>query len=307
MRDDLNKQLCERERRGSKNKFKSARRVKAFNTVGEEGELLSSHESMTERHNLGWGRKSFNENLNPLYGAVRKAVGRPWNKFYSELCQTFDMSSVINKHILQHLEWYVEKELYVGEDGFIWVRRQYSRGDVLLKDSGVEFYVDPRDGILRRNKWLDKNHVLKKQKAAERQKEILSKERFVEGGVLRKLEDEQWYFFTLLPIPEGRVVFTPPAGADRFNINAKYPNWAPKWKNWDQLSDHEKAQFGTSKIEGNTAYDVFTGATVMKDKGRLRENGKWWYSYNGTTYPRGMYHASKKSASHKQLRDAGIV
>lgn len=151
MRTDLNKLLCERERRRSTNNHRPYRRAKKFapdldpvdgGKAGQEG--------MSFRY--GYDGKDFNENLTPLYGQVRKAVGKPWDKFYSELCKVFDKRSVINQHILGHLNDFVERNVY-EKNGKLYINREYGfEKDTPLEESFCEFYVGPHDGIIKRNK-----------------------------------------------------------------------------------------------------------------------------------------------------------
>lgn len=152
MRPDLNKLLCEHERYGSKNHYGQIRHRKIFkDDRSEEYENLPSRESMTWRYaHDGWdSRKEFGEFLSPLYGFVRKNAGRKWDDVYSELCSVFDMSSVINKHILQHLFQMVEVKTYL-DDGVIMYRPYRSASPVLDAD-GPEYYVDPTSGLLMKN------------------------------------------------------------------------------------------------------------------------------------------------------------
>lgn len=153
MRKDLNKQLCERERHGSYKRFGDDRHVKAFNdTRGEELENMPAREPMKRRYQQGWREKDLNENLNPLYGLVRKNVNRPWDKVYSELCEVFNMKSVINNHILEHLFQMVELQTFVDDDGELMYRPTYRNGARPIKDKdGPEYYVHPTTGILLKN------------------------------------------------------------------------------------------------------------------------------------------------------------
>lgn len=47
-------------------------------------------------------RKSFNENLNPLWRFLHKNCGRPWSEVYSEMREVCDARSAIGYHIFQH-------------------------------------------------------------------------------------------------------------------------------------------------------------------------------------------------------------
>lgn len=151
MRKDLNKLLCERERRGSKNHFRYFRKMKIFSHArGEELEDLPSRESMKCRYNRNYDRKEFNENLNPLYGFVRKSVGKKWDETYSELCEVFDMSSVINNHILEHLAHTVETKI-IEEDSELFYRWYNRALQPVIDKDGPEYYVHPRTGVLLKN------------------------------------------------------------------------------------------------------------------------------------------------------------
>lgn len=242
MRADLNKQLCERERRGSRMRFKAVRHKKAHKDMGIEGETLPASEGMTARY--GWNTKDFNENLNPLYSQIRKAVGRPWAKFYSELCQNFDKRSVINQHILQHL--YDRLSIHVRvKKGELWVHERYGL-NIPLKDSvTVEYYVDPRDGIIKRNRAYMTNRSIGREHNKALAKEEAEKTRWLDDdNVLRKI-GEVWFHFTMKDVP--------PTGELRL--------------------------------------DCLTGELVGS---ALRPIIK-------------RYHATKKSASRKTLKEAGIV
>jgi len=178
MRKDLNKQLCERQRRRSSMKYNDWRRDKHYeehyrvndnDSVEDFHGVASGHrESMTKRY--GWDRKEFNENLKPLYGFIHKSVGRKWNDVYSEICQVFDKRSVINQHILIHLDQYVEKQIEVRADGKLYIiDYQYAWRNglrLLEEDRSVEYYVDPRDGILKRNTVSISRRVSRKRERA---------------------------------------------------------------------------------------------------------------------------------------------
>lgn len=149
MRKDLNKLLCERERPGSARGHRQVRNTKERRLLDEDGYPMGGREGI--RRPYREDRKPFGENLNPLYGTIRKNVNRPWDKVYSELCEVFDMRSVINQHILVHLWQWVEKDT-CEEDGVVYVRNRWN-GSVPLKESSAEFYIHPRTGLLLKNKW----------------------------------------------------------------------------------------------------------------------------------------------------------
>ena len=206
MREDLNKLLCERERHGHRNRFKPFRRMKAFSPAADEdGDNRPQQEGISRRY--GHSRKSFNENLNPLKGQVRKAVGRPYRKFYSELCKIFDKRSVINQHILQHLKDYLSTDVYVGHDGQLWARVSPWPNAPLRDAWRVEFYVDPRDGIIKKNKW----HTSRHQHYARRPLRAQELSIEVDAYTQLRLVDGSWYEVSLRradPLAPGTDIFT---------------------------------------------------------------------------------------------------
>lgn len=203
MRSDLNKQLCERQRHGSSSDYSEVRHDTQFEkiyTTHDDGAYTDDYtasfvtsgcrESMTSRYARHWNRKQLNENLNPLFGIVRKNVGRPWNKIYSELCSVFDARSVINQHILQHLNQYVEQENVIFVDGELRFRQKYSGINYGLKDGYVEYYVDPRDGILKHNKWYKSYKHSQRMLKNQRDIEALKIKRVIDDSTeLHKIED----------------------------------------------------------------------------------------------------------------------
>lgn len=100
MRSDMAKVLVERSRRGGHN-----------NRKGRSVPLddLPSKESMKRQHT---DRKELNENLAPLKRFLQKSVGRKWNDVYSEICANLKLTSAVQRHILEHLEWYVHVKPY---------------------------------------------------------------------------------------------------------------------------------------------------------------------------------------------------
>jgi len=190
MRSDLNKVICEHERRGSRDSYRQVRRKRQF-ALNEDSPAF---ESMKARY--GYDTKDFGEHLNPLYGQVRKAVGRRWDDFYSVLRRNFDTRSVINAHILQHLYDRFEKDCYI-KNGEVYVGpTRFRYGGWRLRDQRhIEFYVDPRDGIIKRNPWYGFREPVKDVPVA-----------FVEldrDHVLRKV-DGIWFHFKMADVPPGR-------------------------------------------------------------------------------------------------------
>lgn len=194
MRNDLNKQLCERERHGHEMSYKTHRHDKKFHIPveydGEEFYGISSayREGMKKRY---INRKSFNENLRPLYGLIHKSVGRKWDDVYSEICSVFDKRSVINQHILIHLFQFVAHNcILVKEDG-LYVRQHYE--DVDLSASHFEYYVDPHDGVLKKNgQYRTYRQRFTEQKKRKQEQQLAVRRVLDKTTELRKV-DGLWY------------------------------------------------------------------------------------------------------------------
>jgi hypothetical protein len=88
--------------------------------------------------------KSLNENLAPLRRYLARQVGRPWSKVYSEISENLRVTNAVQQHVRDHLKDFVAIKVAcdkTGEpiDNSGWLR-------------SYDFYVDPRDGILKRAK-----------------------------------------------------------------------------------------------------------------------------------------------------------
>jgi hypothetical protein len=197
MRKDLNKLLCERERRRHWDHYGNYRHDKAFKNFDKHeddeafGGVSSAHREPMKRR-FTW-KKEFNENLNPLYGFIHKCLGKKWDKVYGEICEVFDKRSVINQHILIHLFQKVEtKDIRVDEKGKLWYCPTMYGGaqQYALKDSIVEYYVDPRDGILKYNYGRKTYRQVAREQARVRAAEEAKVRRIIDDTtVLEKIND----------------------------------------------------------------------------------------------------------------------
>jgi hypothetical protein len=108
-------------------------------------DTLPSREQIRPRGGRSWCEwKYMNlpDRLQPLFRYLEKQIGRPWNDVYSEICENLSPSSTMQKHILDHVEGYVERDpVYI---------------ELYSKQSGWGLYVDEY-GILRKGKSSYKN------------------------------------------------------------------------------------------------------------------------------------------------------
>jgi len=308
MRPDFSKQLVERERIHSRDHFHNYRNVRG--PKGLEDDEVGGREKMRLRYNHGYDRKHFNENLNPLWGWLRSCVGKKWDKCYSELCRNFDMRSVINAHILEHLWQEVEKNTLVGEKGQVMFidnsRWASTRGPIPIKQSYKDYYVCPKDGTLKKTQKQPRRSVIK-QKEAEKRAEELAVKRVLNDKEVLHLIDGVWYHFDLLPIPDAVIVYQKPYGVDVFKTGYQFlgtPN-SRREKTWDELNETERTRFGVKRIVGGTARDEFTDKVVYRDQKGFVHVGMNYYRPRVDTAPT-TYHANKKTANKKHLKQAGI-
>ena len=133
MRSDMSKVIVERPRRGGgrDRKRRSAR----------EFEDMPSKQSMKRAHT---DLKDLNENLSPLKRYLRKNVGRPWDKVFSEICKNIRVDNTVQKHVRSHVYHYVERNVIVeGKEIF-------TRGILGVCELwNGDLYVCPKSGLLK--------------------------------------------------------------------------------------------------------------------------------------------------------------
>lgn len=96
------------------------------------------------------------ENLSPLWRYLLKHVGQPWDSTFSKLCSIMDRRGAVSGHLFDHLFDYVTQEhLVVMIDGKPHRRTAYGGRVLPIQFTGKigfssGFWVDPRDGLLKR-------------------------------------------------------------------------------------------------------------------------------------------------------------
>jgi hypothetical protein len=90
----------------------------------------------------GWDCKQLSERLGPLRKFLQSRVGCLWNDVFSEICENIRITSAVQSHVRDHVDWEVEKNVTMidgipyDEKGF----KVYER-----------FYVHPDTGVLCAN------------------------------------------------------------------------------------------------------------------------------------------------------------
>jgi len=168
--------------------------------VGEDYEQYSCHEGMRRPWLQGYGElKGFSDVLGPLWGYLRKSVGRPWNDVWSEMCAHLDLRSVQGFHIKSHVfSHYQGVALHVRMvRGTPYVPHSHGRWEPY---SGL--YVDPGTGLLCSR--AESQHT-PSPPAPSWRKEIDSTHQlhFIHGA---------WFLVTLAPLPSDRTVLVDALG-----------------------------------------------------------------------------------------------
>jgi hypothetical protein len=194
MRGDMPKVIVERPRSGGSVRLKNRARV-------DDDEMLPSKIGMKRDARQRGGTKMLNENLAPLKRYLEAQVGRPWDKVWSEVCKNLKPSNTVQQHVRDHIPDFVAIETTL-KDGEIWVQHRWSRGP--LKDSHVKLFVDPKSGLLRRNKHWRSWQAAARARRAREAAELAKRMRVVSPTKqLHLLADGAWWEVRLAPVPTG--------------------------------------------------------------------------------------------------------
>ena len=98
--------------------------------------------------------KWLSENLAPLRRFLQRRIGRPWNQVHREICAHLKLDSTVQKHVLDHLWHYVERNpVFIDNGPHHGEARRYGiregHGYSPLSDYGQSFYVCPMTGTLK--------------------------------------------------------------------------------------------------------------------------------------------------------------
>jgi hypothetical protein len=138
MRTDMAQLLVETPRYDSGEKYREHRRK-----ANRKPEEALAKQGMRRPY---FARKDFSEYLNPLKGFLRKSVGRPWDKVFSELNSALHGGGTVIEHVKVHLWNYVTRDP-------VWIdgkphHPDHIAGKLIWPLKEGDYYVD-RQGILR--------------------------------------------------------------------------------------------------------------------------------------------------------------
>ena len=208
MRGDMPKVIVERARRGAgwRRKGRALR-----------DDDLSLSEAAVKKHDSARGMtKNLNENLNPLKRYLDGQVGRPWDKVWSEVCANLKPSNTVQQHVRDHIPDFVAIKTAL-KDGEVWVHDRLSISP--LKKSYVKLYVDPKSGLLRRNKhWTGWKTFKRERRVAEAQALDARLRVISVTKQLHQLDDGAWWEVTLAKVPTVVEERKTRHGAQRYTV-----------------------------------------------------------------------------------------
>lgn len=294
MREDMDKQIVEKERGGSTFGEPTSRmhRREVRQRLRGGDEDLDSRQSMTAHLKgiLKFGGKALNENLNPLYRYLNKQAGRPWNDVFSEICEQIKLDSTVQRHIREHVFDIVKLSIRII-DGVPHHHNPYSRYDKTRDDwtplnndrwRGTRgMYVDPEDGLL---KFSPQNEPSWKQKERNHQ-DVWAKSHFSPPGErlvqFHKIKGI-WY----------EVKFREPTQDERARKQFGY--WAQKYDLVNRR--YLKAWIPERHATVMAAEDVCPGSNMYGT------NSEWSWSNYTRAFGRPLMPLSKKQLNSKEIR-----
>lgn len=162
-------------------------------------DLMVSKQGMRAPHVRNYGGKELNENLAPLRRFIRSRVGQRWDDVYSEISQHLRVDSAVQQHVRDHVEDFVSVRTRMI-DGEIWTTGRFGH-PTPVKGAWMEFYVDPRDGILRENPHRKSINAMHRERRAAENAKLMESSRSLPGGIELRKADGIWYQVELKPIP----------------------------------------------------------------------------------------------------------
>lgn len=151
MRSDIAKVVVERPRVGGGGApGKHHTRAIDWKRTLEEGreEESFTRETIRRKWKEGYSGKTSSDFLSPIRGFLQKSIGRRWDDVYSEVSKFLKPTSVMQRHVLEHLRDYVRMDIVSDDnDWLIDTKGCYVRP--LSSSIFPTFYVRPSDGTLQ--------------------------------------------------------------------------------------------------------------------------------------------------------------
>ncbi len=276
MRKDMARVIVERPRKGGN--FGRKGRARPIDD-------LPAHQGMRRPHRELNASKRLNENLAPLRRFLAKQVGRPWDKVFAEIAAGLRVDSTVQKHVRDHVPDFVATD-----------PRRRSR-TLRLADGTTEryvllwpqpFYVDRKDGLLKRTDRLPEEKARRRQER-ERRAPPPTRIALAADRELRAI-DGVWYELRLAPLPEPK--YRPVRERQRRAL-----------KPYDRESPTVEIEATFRRLVTRPVLDVATG--MMVPAGPELDDAASWREYS-FRFPDRRYAVAKRQLSGKELRQHGL-
>ena len=195
MRNDMAKVIVERPRLGGY----GARKGRS----PRDPDLLPKHQGLRRAVKESSDFKHLNETLQPLRRFLHSQVGRPWDKVWSEICANLRPTSTVQQHVRDHVFDFVAVRGVRWLDGEVFVEPHQWGGPLIpLKGSRAELWVDPRTGILRKNRYRRSCRAERAQQRRERERDLRQRMRVADDDLqYHLLSDGGWWAVRLGQVP----------------------------------------------------------------------------------------------------------
>jgi hypothetical protein len=208
MRDDMHKVIVERPRPGSSSHVaRRFRRIdpKRIGLTEEDLDPLPRRIGHKRAASLTGQPKELNENLAPLRRYLAKQIGRPWDKVWSEISSNLRPDNTVQQHVRDHVQDFVAFRTFL-RNGKVLVQGRYGGPVPLSKNLWPELYVDPRTGLLCRNRRHRSVRTARRQRETAEMQARAKRLRVVSRNKqLHLLADGNWWEVILAAIPRVAV------------------------------------------------------------------------------------------------------
>lgn len=168
MREDMSKVLVERPRvggcgkRNARNNRHQTRQICKdipFEEDLDTPDFRGMKRVHTSKPNSFDDKKELNENLRPLRRFLDSKIGQKWDDVYSEIMSGINLNNAVQYHVWQHLiqGGEVQTKTYM-EGSTVMAAGVIGPEEMTTSYGREEFYVDPRDGTLRKTSRKKHNH-----------------------------------------------------------------------------------------------------------------------------------------------------
>lgn len=234
------------------------------------------------------GYKMLNEHLAPLRRYLESQVGQPWDKVFSEIASVLRVDSVVQQHVRDHIEDFVETRPRPS------VKTTYLLDGSTVKRQTLWYqplYVDLRDGILKRT--IDHPEAKRRRRQkAERlmRKDPVDRVELAEDRQLRRIEGI-WYMVTLSPLPEPKYRVVPIIR--RISLKGH-----PRRGRTVDIEIVERHLLTPPVIDAVTGASMLVGPTIDNERERAAYRRQ---------YPDRRYAVAKRQLSKSEMRYHGLV